>query len=49
MMRFLLARAVNPSVSLLEGLRAWNPIALALREQPRKRRYQHDNLEQFLS
>jgi len=49
MMRFLLARAVNPSLSLLEGLRAWNPIAHALREPPRKRRYQHDDLEQFLS
>jgi hypothetical protein len=49
MMRFLLARAVNPSMSLLEGLRAWNLIALALREPPRKRRYQHDNLDQFLS
>jgi hypothetical protein len=50
MMRFLLARAVNPSVSLLEGLRAWNPIALALREPPRKcRRYQGDDLDQFLS
>jgi hypothetical protein len=46
----MLARAVNPSVSLLEGLRMWNPMALALREPPRKRRrYQHDNLDQFLS
>jgi hypothetical protein len=49
MMRFLLARAVNPSVNLLEGLRTWNHIARALREPPRKRRYQHDNLDQFLS
>ena len=50
MMRFLLARAVNPQVSLLEGLRSWNQIANALREPPRKRRrYQHDDLEQFLS
>ena len=50
MMRFLLARAVNPQVSLLEGLRRWNQIATALREPPRKRRsYQHDDLDQFLS
>jgi hypothetical protein len=49
MMRFLLARAVNPPVSLLEGLRKWNLMALALREAPRKRRYQHDDLDQFLS
>ena len=49
MMRFLLARAVNPQVSLLDGLRSWNQIATALREPPRRRRYQHDDLEQFLS
>jgi hypothetical protein len=50
LMRFMLARAVNPSLSLLEGLRMWNPMALALREAPRrKRRYQHDELDQLLS
>jgi hypothetical protein len=49
LMRFMLARAVNPPGSLLEGLRRWNPMALALREAPRKRRYQHDEMEQFLS
>ena len=49
MMRFLLARAVNPQVSLFDGLRSWNQIATALREPPRRRRYQHDDLEQFLS
>jgi hypothetical protein len=49
-MRFLLARAVNPHVSLLEGLRKWNLMACALREAPRKRRrYQHDDLDCFLS
>jgi hypothetical protein len=49
MMRFLLARAVNPDLSLIEGLRSWNPIATALREAPRKRRYQHDEIDRFLS
>jgi hypothetical protein len=49
MMRFLLARAVNPQLTLLDGLRNWNQVATGLREGPRKRRYQHDDLEQFLS
>jgi len=50
MMRFLLARAVNPQLSLLDGLRDWNAIAAGLREPPRRRRrYQGDNLERFLS
>ena len=50
MMRFLLAHAVNPPISLREGLRRRNPIATALREPPRKRhRYQQDDLYQFLS
>lgn len=49
MMRFLLARAVNPQLSLLEGLRHWNHVATRLREGRRKRRYQHDDLGQFLS
>jgi hypothetical protein len=50
MMRFLVARAVNPQLSLLDGLRDWNGIAAALREPPRKRRrYQGDDLERFLS
>jgi len=49
-MRFLLARAVNPQLSLLEGLHRWNQIATALREAPRKRRrYQLDDLDRFLS
>jgi hypothetical protein len=48
LMRFMLARAVKPSMNLLEGLRRWNPMALALREAPRKRRYQHDELDRFL-
>lgn len=48
-MRFMLARAVNPSMSLLDGLCMWNPMALALREAPRKRRYQHDKLDELLS
>jgi hypothetical protein len=46
-MRFLLARAVNPQISLLDGLRNWNPIATALREAPRRRKYQHDNLDEL--
>ena len=48
MMRFLLARAVNPAMSLVEGLGSWNQIAASLREPPRKRRYQHDDIERFL-
>jgi hypothetical protein len=44
MMRFLVARAVNPQLSLLDGLRDWNGIAAALREPPRqRRRYQGDD------
>jgi hypothetical protein len=50
MMRFLVTRAVNPQLSLLDGLRNLNGIAAALREPPRKRRrYQGDDLERFLS
>lgn len=49
MMRFLVARAANPNIPLLNSLRNWNVIAAALREPPRKRRqYQTDNLERFL-
>jgi len=50
MMRFLLARAVNPAISLLRGLREWNMFAASLREPPRKRRrYQADAWDRFLS
>jgi hypothetical protein len=50
MMRFLVARAVNPQLGLLDGLRGWNGIAGALREPPRKRRrYQVDDLDRFLA
>jgi hypothetical protein len=50
MMRFLVARAINPQLNLLEGLREWNSIAAALREPPRKRRrYQSDDWDRFLS
>ena len=50
MMRFLVAHAVNPQMSLLDGLRDWNSIAASLREPPRKRRrYQGEALETFLS
>jgi hypothetical protein len=43
MMRFLVARAVNPVITLLQGLRQWNLLASSLREPPRKRRwYQAD-------
>jgi len=48
-MRFLLARAVNPALSLVGGLRAWNDIARSLRERQRRRQYQHDKMSQFLS
>jgi hypothetical protein len=49
-MRLLVARAINPNLSLLEGLREWNRIAGALREPPRKRRrYQGDEWDQFLT
>jgi len=49
-MRFLIARAINPHIDLLAGLRNWNQIASSLREPPRKRRgYQLDDLDQFLS
>jgi len=50
MMRFLLARAVNPTTTLRGGLRDWNKLAAALREPPRKRRrYQADARDAFLS
>jgi hypothetical protein len=46
----MLVRAVNPSTSLLEGLREWNAMAHRLREPPRKkRRYQGDELDRFVS
>jgi len=48
-MRFLLARAVNPVISLVEGLRTWNDIARTLRECRRRRQYQNDRISQFLS
>jgi hypothetical protein len=49
MMHFLVARAVNPAISLLRGLCEWNDLAARLREPPRKRRrYQRDAWEGFL-
>jgi hypothetical protein len=42
MMHFLLNRAVQPALSLLDGLRSWNEISDRLRERPRKRAYQRD-------
>jgi len=48
MMRFLLARAVNPPISLAEGLRTWNRSAHDLRQPPRKRSYQADGVDAFL-
>jgi hypothetical protein len=48
-MRFLLARAVNPPLSLVDGLQTWNDIARVLRERPRRRQYQHDKISQFLN
>jgi hypothetical protein len=50
LMRCLVARAVNPQMNLLDGLREWNGIATALREPPRRRRrYQGDDWDRFLS
>lgn len=49
MMRFLIARAVNPDISLQDSLRRWNQIADELREPPRNRPYQQDKLEQLLT
>lgn len=48
-MRSMLARAVNPTISLLDGLRNWNDIARALRARQRRRQYQNDRSWQFLS
>jgi len=48
MMRFLLARAVNPPISLTEGLRTWNRLARDLRERRRRRLYQLDRISEFL-
>jgi hypothetical protein len=48
MMHFLLSRAVNPIISLIEGLKNWNQIASALRERTRKRKYQQDKIDEFL-
>jgi hypothetical protein len=48
-MRSLLARAVNPDLSLPDALHDWNSIASSLRERPRKRRYQHEQLDDLLS
>lgn len=50
MMRYLLARAVNPATTLHDGLRDWNRLAAELREPPRKRRrYQADARGETLS
>jgi hypothetical protein len=40
MMHFLLNRAIQPALSLLDGLRSWNEISNRLRERPRVRAYQ---------
>ncbi len=42
MMRSLLARAVNPVISIIDALMSWGVIAAALRERPRQRSYQRD-------
>ncbi len=50
MMRYLLARAVNPATTLHNGLRDWNRLAADLREPPRKRRrYQADARKAIIS
>jgi hypothetical protein len=41
-MHFLLNRAVNPDLRLLDCMGRWNEIAESLREPPRKRAYQMD-------
>ena len=48
-MRSLLARAVNPDLRLPDALCDWNRIASSLRERPRKRRYQHEQLNELLN
>lgn len=48
MMRFLLARAVNPPIALAEGWRPWSRIAHDLRQPPRKRSYQAGGVDAFL-
>ena len=48
MMRFLLSRAVNPAISLVEALKTWNSIARSLRESTRKRSYQADRIAGLL-
>ena len=44
MMHFLLNRAVQPSLSLMDGLRAWGAINNRLPELPRQRAYQREKL-----
>ena len=41
-MHFLLNRAVQPSLSLVDGLRSWDDISDKLRERPRRRKYQRE-------
>lgn len=45
-MRHLLMQAVNPVLSLLDSLKRWKDIAASLRESPRRRTYQHDELRE---
>lgn len=40
MMHFILNRAIQPALSLIDSLRSWDEIADRLRERPRKRAYQ---------
>ena len=42
MMHFLLNRAAQPTLSLIDGLRSWGDISNRLRERPRKRAYQRE-------
>jgi hypothetical protein len=42
MMHFLLNRAIQPTLSLVDGLRTWGQISTRLREPPRHREYQRE-------
>lgn len=47
-MRHLLMQAVNPVLSLLDSLKRWKEIAASLREPPRRRTYQQDDLREMI-
>ncbi len=46
-MRHLLMQAVNPVLSLLDSLKRWRDISTSLREPPRRRTYQQDDVREI--